>query len=374
MKRLLGRDSLTYEVKNVHGVNTFTPKCQVLFVSNLAPEQFVLLASDEAFMEKIIPVQYEQTSTLAPEHQIPGLRSMLDRYIPELLNWAALAPMRNIQFTVRAMRYRAIKDRHSNSKGSSFCDFLMETFWHNPNKSEIIPFKALKEALTAYAETTGDEVIQAYLNAEKRYFGKTASDFFKGILRVSFGVEVEYRRAPSNVKGRPYGLDRLQWRYPEEIDPPPGCYPLVLNQKFKEEELALHPAFYVENGGCIAWIQPTSLDINKVQKQILESRKERKLLSAAKDNSTPGAQEEVVDLTPDVRKKRALEASYDEAKTEPTTKAQPPPEVKEQKLTSLGQVSALIDSPAYAEFKYLLDCSKINNPAGYNVIHETYKL
>ncbi len=153
LKRLLGRDSLTFEVKNVHGVKTFTPKCQVLFVSNLAPEQFGLLATDEAFMEKIIPVQYDYSSTLDPDHQIAGLRNMLDGYIPELMNWAALAPTRNLQFTVRAMRYRAINNKNSNSQPSSFCDFLMETFWYNPNKSEVIPFQAIKVAMTTYGLT-----------------------------------------------------------------------------------------------------------------------------------------------------------------------------------------------------------------------------
>ncbi len=179
LKRLLGSDNLTFEVKFQLGVKAFTPKCQVLFVSNLAPEEFPLLASDEAFMEKIIPVQYNEQSTIDPQFQIANLKHQRDIYIPELLNWAALAPMQNLQFSIRAMRYRAIKGK--SSRPNSFCDFLMENFWYNPHKEvEVIPIQDIKNAMEKYGQETGEESLISFINADSkanRYSSKTTSDF-----------------------------------------------------------------------------------------------------------------------------------------------------------------------------------------------------
>jgi hypothetical protein len=128
LKRLLGRDWLTAEQKNVQGVVSFRPKCLVLFVSNKTPEEFPVLNQDPAFLEKINVLKYSTNSILDPEDPIADLRKHLHTYIPELFVWASYAPSQLLQLQTRSKIYREINKSRSKGTQKGFSEFLAVTY------------------------------------------------------------------------------------------------------------------------------------------------------------------------------------------------------------------------------------------------------
>jgi hypothetical protein len=110
LKKVLGRDSISLEIKHVQGVGTFRPTCQVLFISNKRPEDFPIIASDRAFMDKLTVVEYKDSSIIKPEHQIASLKQQLNHFMVDLFNWAMTAPERNLKLLVRSVEYQNYHD------------------------------------------------------------------------------------------------------------------------------------------------------------------------------------------------------------------------------------------------------------------------
>lgn len=61
-------------------------------VSNHLSQKFTLMAQHKAIIGKLIILKYTLSSQILPELQISQLKSYLDPYLVDILNWAVYIP------------------------------------------------------------------------------------------------------------------------------------------------------------------------------------------------------------------------------------------------------------------------------------------
>ncbi len=154
---------------------TFRPKCQVLFISNRSPEEFPILNTDPAILEKITVVRY-QPESIIPEDQIADLKQNLDFFVPELFNWAVSAPQKSLILQTRSKVYREFIKASGKGSERGFQEYIRTEFWYVPSKeNDVIPISEILAHLELYINKSGDDsvVIDSRNKQKKEYIFKS---------------------------------------------------------------------------------------------------------------------------------------------------------------------------------------------------------
>lgn len=158
IKRVLGRDTLTMEEKNVTGIQTFQPYCQVIFVSNLAPSAFKELLKDQAVLDKLIILEYFNDEQIPASLQVADLRENIEFLVPHLVNWAVYAPRELLQLHVRAIAYNQfLKQQASFELPRGYPSFVENSLWYEVGA--FLPVNEILKEADTYAKTTGDDAM-----------------------------------------------------------------------------------------------------------------------------------------------------------------------------------------------------------------------
>lgn len=110
LKRVLGRDTLTHEKKYESEFGVIAPYCQVLIISNHPPSHFWLFNSDQAVMDKLIKVYLGPQYQIPSKFQIANLGTRIDKYLPDIFNWAMFCKHTLLKYFIRAVDLNALFD------------------------------------------------------------------------------------------------------------------------------------------------------------------------------------------------------------------------------------------------------------------------
>lgn len=117
LKRLLGRATFTLEEKNQPDFGMIAPHCQVIIVSNSPPRHFRLFADDQALLDKLIQVYLGPELQIPSEYQVANMPTMLNKFCPDIFNWAMYGNKNNLRYFIRAVTFNQLFEGGNELKG-----------------------------------------------------------------------------------------------------------------------------------------------------------------------------------------------------------------------------------------------------------------
>lgn len=90
LKPLIGRDLLTSEVKYEAKVQYFQSKSAFIFTSNYTSNEIASARDDEAFMQKLIHVEFPTYLSIPLQNQTPGIEYKIDDLLPAFIYFLVL--------------------------------------------------------------------------------------------------------------------------------------------------------------------------------------------------------------------------------------------------------------------------------------------
>lgn len=263
LKRILGRDSLTKEEKNKRGISVIEPSCQVVFVSNFAPDSFPLIAGDPAIMQKLIIIKMEDSEVIPAALQVANLRDTLSMFIPDIINWAMTAPESLLRNSVRGEIYQSFLTEEKSEVG--IAPFLETNVLLTDDKNKFLPILDLAARLTTYIKSTGEDSLNTEAGFSKKQL-KLATAVIEG-MKSKFGIILAYTRYTKAGTDRPMGFFGLALM-PRVGPIPPGCKLLV--RKKASELYKLEPI--LKSKDIITWISPARQIVEANTLKILAHR------------------------------------------------------------------------------------------------------
>lgn len=149
-----------------------------------------------------------------PQHlQIPDIGPKIDKYFPEIVNWAPYAPPELLKVHINGELYREMLKYENRgetaSKGIPL--FLIEQCCYSLNDPKSFESaENLVQAFKSYSESKIDNSIDSILDliSVKKNGNKSFCNFLIKTAKEFFGTDLTYDRSPKNT--RPMGIFGLR--------------------------------------------------------------------------------------------------------------------------------------------------------------------
>jgi hypothetical protein len=150
LKRLLGQDSFTVEIKYESSFSQTFPKAQLMVVSNHPSEFFDGIRSEPAFLEKIIPLQMSPDLIIPSQFRRADLTPLFEICSSDFRNWCLYAPRYMLGHFIRGtdFRQRFFENNPSHNSQKGLKTWLEDCCsYGGPDDQQMPSFVDAKEAL-----------------------------------------------------------------------------------------------------------------------------------------------------------------------------------------------------------------------------------
>lgn len=256
LKPLLGRDGLRGEKKHVQNVEIIRTKAVIVFVSNFAPTDISFIKSDLAVLEKLIVVEFPPEATIPPELQVPNMEDLIERFIPEIFNWAIYAPVSVLRYLIRATSYNNYRMRRTEIESiGGLAGFLRDNYMYSSDPDAFVSIVDLRTHMAQHQEISGDDILKAVVKGEQvKDNNAQLAAMVTNVLRNNFARSATYQRYSKRDRGntRPMGIKGLIPK-PAEGQPIPEKAEYLEFKFEKGPELKLDDPFYAQQRIC--WLR-----------------------------------------------------------------------------------------------------------------------
>lgn len=298
LRRILGRDKMSLEIKHVQGITHFTPYCQLLVVSNRPPEAFDVFRDDPAYLQKLIPIKLDKFDVIPAELQKGDFNQKIVGLMSDLANWVIYTPHELLTFLSRGIRFQ--RELAGQTVATGLEQFLSEVMcWSPPppiqtgkrvikNAQAFTSIQKIMTKFKEYTDITGDDATRKrFQNTEFKTLAdniaKTLPNFgvnspyTKGSIAQGMRVQGFYGLVFKKVAG-PIGSNDIKDSKGKAKSIPPQDVRLILPDGCVELSLKnaapaglLPPPFKCGDG--ISWYKGEPYDFDELQINILAQQK-----------------------------------------------------------------------------------------------------
>nr|YP_002600956.1 putative phage associated DNA primase [Pyramimonas parkeae]YP_002600974.1 putative phage associated DNA primase [Pyramimonas parkeae]ACJ71153.1 putative phage associated DNA primase [Pyramimonas parkeae]ACJ71159.1 putative phage associated DNA primase [Pyramimonas parkeae] len=206
LRTVAGRDTLSYENKNMNGTYTFVPYCQILIVTNRNPRDYDNIWQLEELRTKIIDIEY-----LHPLPEVSNFNQYLESFKDHFHVWATFCPREYLLQTTRsqAIQNTRSSNEHVSTEISPLHSFIEDCIYicdpaYECNEKEL--FVTKKDLLIAYEnwiEKQGQEA--SFDGSARKFFQKN----IQNALLTTYNIAIKNYRPKVTEKNE---VRPLAWK------------------------------------------------------------------------------------------------------------------------------------------------------------------